>query len=452
MMTAALVLCCCLALDAPVGTPPPREHGHASVDHATPTPREHDPANQDRGTPPRQSPSQSRQQRVDLAHGSFWLSLPPDLDAEARYPLIVCLRGTGDHATDMLAFWRTLDLDGGGKRRVEPALQSASMPPLPCIIVAPEAVGEGWCDLDLPFLVELRAYVEANLPYDPQRVLLTGHSAGGAMTFQLAYVEGFPATAIAVTANYLPPTVITEHVRVRADLPVFYAVGEADLNQPRMREGLHLLRRAGARVTVERPPIGHVLNLEVGRHAMDWFMAHCRRGVDDRLARARDSLREASLPGPPAADLESIIRQRASHDPDQVAEVAELLQTLQQPGLTAMANAERLADGGDPLAAREALLAVALRYRPSFLAGEADARRARIEAHPVVAAHLAAAERENRERRAADLWQASLQALSQSRLDEARRNCRNILALYPDSTAAARARQLLDQIDSAGTQ
>jgi len=392
------------------------------------------------------------QQRVDLVHGSLWLSLPADLDAEARYPLIVCLRGTGDHATDILAFWRTLDSKSEREHRLEPALQGASMTPLPCIIVAPEAIGDGWCDLDLPLLVEMRAYVEANLPCDLQRVLLTGHSAGGAMTFQLAYIEGFPATAIAVTANYLPPSVTAEHVRARADLPVYYAVGEADLNQTRMREGLHLLRRAGARVTVERPPIGHVLNLEVGRQAMDWFMAHCRKGVDDRLARARDSLREASLPGPPAADLENIIRQRAGHFSDQVAAAAELLQTLQQPGLTAMANAERLADGSDPLAAREALLAVASRYRPSSLADEADARRAKIETLPVVAAHLAAAERENRERQAADLWQASLQALSQSRVDQARLNCRNILALYPDSTAAERARQLLDQIDPAGTQ
>jgi hypothetical protein len=222
-------------------------------------------------------------ERVELPHGYYWMAKPAETDPQTRYPLIVCLHGTETRAADILGFWLSLEAA------------------LPFILVAPQGIDAGWRESDLTFLQELRGQTEQTLGYDPQRVLLTGHSAGGAMAFHLLYVEDFPATAVAVTANYVPPTVTAELVKRRCDVPVFYAVGEADLNRPRMREGLHLLRRAGAHVTVQRPPIGHVLSRRIGQAALDWFAAACRETTQQVLDRARRDLDEGSRPGPAAA-------------------------------------------------------------------------------------------------------------------------------------------------------
>ncbi|HUU83906.1 MAG TPA: hypothetical protein VM243_10415, partial [Phycisphaerae bacterium] len=251
-------------------------------------------------------------ERVELPHGFYWQATPKEMDPQTRYPLIVCLHGTETRASDLLEFWLSLEAE------------------LPLIFVAPQGSNAGWRDTDLPLLSELTDRIAGTLPYDAERVLLTGHSAGGAMTFHLLYVEGFPATAAAVTANYLPPTVTAEMVARRRDVPLFYAVGEADLNRARMRQGLYLLRGAGASVTVQRPPIGHVLSREIGQAAMDWFASVCRDTVERRLDEARVALVGGSerYPGPAAASLEDLLGQRRAHFPDQIASAEELLARL----------------------------------------------------------------------------------------------------------------------------
>jgi hypothetical protein len=264
-------------------------------------------------------------------------------------------------------------------------------------------------------------------------------------------VEGFPATAVAVTANYLPPTVTVQMVEQRRDVPLFYAVGEADLNRARMREGLHLLRGAGARVTVRRPPIGHVLSRHIGQAALDWFASVCRKAAHRQLENARQ-IAEAGdevYAGPAAAGLEDILRQRRTHFPDQIARAADLLKQLQQPANSALTEAARLVDCNKPLKARELLLDVEQRYHPSTLAAVARQRRLDVEALPGVAQGLAAMEREEARRRAADLWQAALLALADARIEEARRHCRNLLALYPSSEPAAEARLVLQKLQAA---
>ena len=152
-------------------------------------------------------------ERVELLHGYYWLATPAGMDPQTRYPLVVCLHGTETRAADLMGFWLSLEAD------------------LPLIFVAPQATDAGWRDTDLTLLAELTEHIAQTVPYDPERVLLTGHSAGGAMAFHLLYVEDFPATAVAVTANYLPPTVTAEMIERRRDVPLFYAVGEADLNR-----------------------------------------------------------------------------------------------------------------------------------------------------------------------------------------------------------------------------
>ena len=312
-------------------------------------------------------------QRIEVAHGFYWLVTPPGMRPDTRYPLVVCLHGTETRATDILNFWRSLQ------------------PGLPLIFVAPQGLGAGWRDTDLPMLHELCDQIADTIPCDPERILLTGHSAGGAMAFHLLYVEAFAASAVAVTANYMPPTVTAQQVERHSDVPLFYAVGEADINRPRMRRGLELLRGAGAQVTVRRPPIGHTLSREMGQAAMDWFMSQCRLTVDRRLDQAR-SVAEAgdrADPGLSAAGLEGLLRNRAGHFPDQVAQAgaprAQLLehQADRRGSETPPAQRGEAADGEQPRPsdARQELgihvpgvvvhrALVRERDRPDLLAGE----------------------------------------------------------------------------------
>lgn len=373
-------------------------------------------------------------ERVELPHGYYWLATPAQMDPQTRYPLIVCLHGTETRAGDMLAFWLSLEAE------------------LPLIFIAPQGTNAGWRDADLTLLAELSDQISQTVPYDPDRVLLTGHSAGGAMAFHLLYVEGFPATAVAVTANYLPPTVTAEMIEQRRDVPLFYAVGEADLNRPRMRDGLHLLRGAGARVTVRRPPIGHVLSREIAQAALDWFASVCRKTVERRLDEARAALEAGAeaYPGPVAAALEELLGQRQAHFPNQMALAADLLNQLQEPGHRALAEARGLVQQNRPLEAREVLLEVERRYQPSSVATEAKRRRLAVEAEPGVAQRLAAIDQENARRKAADLWRTVLLALADARVDEAKRHCRSLLALYPDTAPAADARRVLEELEAAG--
>lgn len=372
-------------------------------------------------------------ERVELLHGYYWLAAPAGMDPQTRYPLVVCLHGTETRAADLMGFWLSLEAD------------------LPLIFVAPQGTDAGWRDTDLTLLAELTEHVAQTVPYDPGRVLLTGHSAGGAMAFHLLYVEGFPATAVAVTANYLPPTVTAAMIEQRRDVPLFYAVGEADLNRPRMRDGLNLLRGAGARVAVRRPPIGHVLSREIGQAALDWFGSVCRKSVERRLDEARAALGEGkrTYPGPAAAALEELLRQQQAHFPDQIALAADLLGRLQQSGQRALADARRLVHEDKPLEAREVLIDVERRYQPSSVAAEAQARRLEVEADPRVAQRLAAIDAQNAQRKADDLWRSVLLALADARVDDARRHCRSLLALYPETAPAADARRVLTELEAA---
>jgi predicted esterase len=369
-------------------------------------------------------------QKLELPGGACWLALPADYDPQVQYPLIVCLHGTETRAEDILGFWLSLDAE------------------LPFLFVAPQGVDAGWRDADLRLIEQLRDHLPRKVSYDPQRALLTGHSAGGAMAFHLLYVESFPATAVAVTANYVPPTVTAEMVANKRDVPVFYAVGEADLNRPRMREGLYLLRGAGASVTTERPNIGHVLDRRIGQAALSWFESVCRRTTRKRIDDARLDVTQQHYLGPAAGSLEEILRNRRAHFTEHTALAAAALHDLQAPGRQALARAEILVSGDQPLPARQLLLEVEQRYEQSSLADEARTRREPLDRLPQVARELAA-RRQAADRKAADeLWKAAVTALANGKLDAAERYARSLVKLYPDSAVADDAQNLIQEIEA----
>ncbi len=305
-------------------------------------------------------------ERVDLEHGFYLIGRPAGVPADTPLPLVICLHGTETTAAGILAFWQSFEHT------------------LPMVLVAPQATHAGWRDSDVKLMQELREHISRTVSYDPERVLLTGHSAGGAMAFHLLYVEGFPASAVAVTANYVPPTVRPEHVRARSGVPVFYAVGESDINRDRMRDGLALLRGNDVRVTVQRPQIGHVLDPGVGQAAMSWFESFCRSLGERALHDARHCVADGGCVGPVAGGLEAIVRHPMTQFPDQVSAAMELLAELQRAGRQGLLRSARLLEAGRLMEAREEALRVERRYAGSSLGDEARRHREGIDARPEV--------------------------------------------------------------------
>jgi hypothetical protein len=363
--------------------------------------------------------------RVDLDHGHCLVAVPSNLPDGERAPLIICLHGTMTKAEDILEFWQSIETE------------------LPYVMIAPQGVDAGWRETDLPFLREMSDELIPSLPVDGERVLLTGHSAGGAMAMHLLYAESFPCTAVAVSANYVPPTVTPEQVGKRSDIPVFYSVGQSDINRGPMLEGLELLRQNDVRVTVSRPPIGHVLSREVGQEAMRWFEAKCREDVEAHLKNVPGGPGDQEPVRPAAGALERLLAHRHTHFPDQVKRAEALLERLLESGRRQIARAKAKWEEGEPLPARDLLLEVEREYRASSLQDKARALRFEIEADPGVAALLEQQAVAEAEARAEELWRQTTEAMEARDWTACRQHCTTLVTLYPETKRAGEARELL---------
>lgn len=316
------------------------------------------------------APAGDEVRRVELVNGYYLLARPTDPRPDTPLPLIVCLHGTETGAHDILSFWRTL--------RAE----------LPFVFVAPQGSRAGWRASDLPLLREMLEHVSRNVVFDARRVLLTGHSAGGALAFRLLYVENFPATGLVVTANYLPPNITSDQVRGRADVPVFYAVGTRDVNRARMREGATLLRDAGVQLTMRRPRIGHVLDRGVGQEALQWFEQVCRSRLQSRIDRALDPRGVEGTPGPLAAELEEVLRHAEAHFREQTPLVRQAVARLETPGRAVLARAHESVAAHKYAEAYRLYVQVERDYQPASLADVARRCRLKLERDPHAAADL----------------------------------------------------------------
>jgi pimeloyl-ACP methyl ester carboxylesterase len=245
---------------------------------------------------------------VVLAGGRFECARAKSLTADAPAPLIVVLHGTDTTSRDMIEFWLSLDFV------------------LPATIVAPQSSGTGWNDGDLPFLRDFMEHVGQTISYDSSRVLLAGHSAGGAMAMHLAYSGEMAVSAVAVTACYVPPTITDGMIRRHRELPLFYAVGQHDENRPLLRSGVKRLQSGGARVAVFTPSIGHVLDRTTTQRGLKWFDNVCRKQVESVLSRSRARpARGQSVRGQMMGRLEDVIRHADCHFEDQVRRARALL-------------------------------------------------------------------------------------------------------------------------------
>lgn len=367
---------------------------------------------------------------VQLGDSFYLLSRPADWPETEPLPLIVALHGTDTTAADFIEFWSKLD--------------SA----VPFAIVAPQATGPGWHSDDVAFLKDVVADVPRRLAIDRSRILLTGHSAGGAMALHMLYAERSPATAAVVTANYLPPTFDADDVTAQVDVPLYYAVGQSDTNFESMRTGLEVLRQKGVHVTVARPRIGHSLDSDVAQAALKWFEALCRSRTQVVLDHARrQGEQTTSDPGPAAAAVEKLLEYRASHPPDQMGEAEVILKDLLGPGRATLARAQQLAREDRLVDAHAVYLSIERRYRESSLGNDARSERQQVESFPVVQAYLSERVRTEQARSAETMWQQALAALRGSRIAEARTQCANLVALYPQAEQARQAQALLDLLE-----
>lgn len=364
--------------------------------------------------------------------GTYRCVLPTGYRQGDEPPLIICLHGTDETAGAALAFWTSC----GMKERA--------------LWAAPQAFSRGWTEGDLRTLREMWTDIRSRWTFDANRVLVAGFSAGGAMAFYWVYREGFPATALATLANYVPPAISADDIRPRRDIPVFYAVGTEDINHDRMRIGLGLLRNEDVRVTLVRPPIPHILAPEVGRQALAWFEDRCRQSIARRLTAIRTELL-AGRPGRAAAEARRFLHQRQWHDPEDVRQGEAILaecHALADRGLT---EAERLIGSGQVLAALQTLRKIEAEYGEEPPATQARTRREEIESDPAARRVLAEHERREREEEATARLVDVQRMIAAGRFDQARTACEALVSRYDGTVAAARARRILERLPKEGS-
>lgn len=358
-------------------------------------------------------------------HAFYVLRKPAGYGPGQMPPLIIALHGTDDTAAQMVDFW------GARNMRISP------------LIAAPQGVGPGWRDSDTAMIQTMFEHLQANVSYDTQRVLLAGFSAGGAMSFQFLYVEKAPVTAVAALANYVPPWITSEQVKARAHVPVFYAVGMADINHERMREGLQRLRAAGARVDLDRPRIGHVLDSDVAQEALDWFFDRCADHISAALDRMTAARLVTDLPA-----LDRICLQRPWHEAAHVRRAERLIEDLEAPGRLELVKARAFAAESRPADAVEVLQEIESRFIAGPLAREARGLRLHLESDPAVRREIADRLASRRAEQALSLYASAQRLVVQRQFDEAAEQCRRVIDLYGETPGAERARTLLQLLEN----
>jgi poly(3-hydroxybutyrate) depolymerase len=356
---------------------------------------------------------------------AYWLRLPPGYEAGQKPALLICLHGTDDTANDMIAFW--------GRLRT----------PYPVMIAAPQGVAPGWRSDDLPTIRAMFAHLREQMSYDANRVLLAGFSAGGAMTFRLLYKEAAPVTAAAALANYVPVSISPEEVKQRRSVPVFYAVGMADVNHERMHFGIRRLRDAGGNVTLYRPEIGHVLDPVVGQAALGWFFEEMRNALGQRIKAAAQDPNVAGA----VLMLEEIAAQARWHENTHAESARQMLEQLEAPGREQLDRCRKLIATGRKADAVEELLKIETQYGAGRLGWEARHIRLKLETEPEVRQELAERTAKRREAEALDLYQSAQKLAGRRQFQEAAERCRQILTMYKDTASAERAQFLLTTLE-----
>ena len=112
--------------------------------------------------------------KTEAEHATIVTTLPPNFDKSKPAPLIVALHGYGSNAEDIASAWRA------------PAAAVGA------ILIAPQALqkaggGFSWGVVEQGEFLVMRAIEKTRAEYnvDPKRIVLTGFSQGGGMSFTI---------------------------------------------------------------------------------------------------------------------------------------------------------------------------------------------------------------------------------------------------------------------------
>ncbi len=136
----------------------------------------------------------------------------PEGLAEAP-PVLVLLHGSGRDGASVLKPWlKIADAEG-------------------ILLVAPEAADPAeWSpyDDDPGYFAAVLDAVAAEWPFDPDRVLLFGHSAGAVWALQLALLDSERYAAVAVHAGLIPPGAESLVAQAKRRVPIQIQIGTRD--------------------------------------------------------------------------------------------------------------------------------------------------------------------------------------------------------------------------------
>ncbi len=367
----------------------------------------------------------SAPERVTLPQGTVWVSRPADIDPYAPLPLIFVLHGTETDANDLISFWRSLRSE------------------LPVVIVAPQASSRGWNDADLPLFRSAWRYTRERVAHDPDRVLLTGHSAGGVMALHALYHETDPPpSALAVTACYLPPTVSAADIRARSSVPVLFSVGKTDANISNWISGINTLKSGGVAVTALNPGIGHALDRPTTQKALRWFESLSAGRISKRIENTERTLKTTALDGLSIAAMEGIAFSPVAYAREHFASAKALTDAAAKRVAERLDEIAREVAADRYIQARRALVSLENQLEPSSLAKVVRQHRTELEQTPELREWLTLESLIEQENRSEELWRDALGAQRDGRPTEAVEICDRILKQYPESGRAAHARDL----------
>lgn len=197
--------------------------------------------------------------------GGFSVYVPEFYTPDAAMPLVVALHGGSGHGREFLWSW-IRDARGYGAILVSPTSADRTW--------ALNGVFNGY-DPDSLALSQIVERVRAAWTIDPKRILLTGMSDGGTMSYVTGLDNASPFTHLApVAASFHPMlTQAADPARI-GGLPIFLTHGARDwmFDVGVAREAAELLANAGANVTYrEIEDLSHTYPREINAEILDWL-------------------------------------------------------------------------------------------------------------------------------------------------------------------------------------